>query len=143
MANTLFLNRHQGRETGFRDDRLAAPFRPGWHTEQFIRFYCHEPRTVFASLDEEALESRRYQQALFPLRFLRSEFLNQQLHDFLIGLGMPRERIAFILDEPKVFPEGGSRDEASRWQDHYTPELKRFVRSRERLLFEMFPEYDV
>jgi hypothetical protein len=89
------------------------------------------------------LASRRYQQSLFPLHFPRSEFLNQQLHDFLLGLGMPRERIAFILDEPKVFPEGGSRDEASRWQDHYTPELKRSVRSRERLLFEMFPEYDV
>ncbi|OJH40969.1 sulfotransferase family 2 domain-containing protein [Cystobacter ferrugineus] len=143
MANTLFLNCHQGRETGFRNERLADPFRPGWHTEQFIRFYCHEPRTVFASLDEEALVSRRYRQSLFPVHFLRSEFLNHQLHDFLLGLGMPRERISFILDEPKVFPEGGGRDEASHWQDHYTPELKRFVRSRERLLFEMFPEYDV
>jgi hypothetical protein len=143
MANTLFLNRHQGRETGFRNDRLPEPFQPGWHTEQFIRFYCHDPRAVFASLDEESLASRRYQEALYPLHILRSELLNQQLHDFLLGIGLPRERLAFIIDARKVLPEGGVRAEESRWEDHYTPELKRFVRCRERLLFELFPEYDV
>jgi hypothetical protein len=56
---------------------------------------------------------------------------------------MQRERIAFILDEPKVFPEGGRLGQGAAPAGPLHPELKRFVRSRERLLFEMFPEQDV
>ena len=79
MANTLFLNRHQREETGFFNDRFPEERRLGWHTEQFVRFYCREPRAVFQSLDEESLASGRFREALFPLHITRAEQLNQQL----------------------------------------------------------------
>jgi hypothetical protein len=143
MANSLFLNRHQRQETGFRNERFPEERKPGWHTEQFVRFYCREPRAVFQALDEESLASGRYRETFFPLHITRSERLNQELYDFLLGLGLPRERLAFILDAQKVFPEGGGREDEDRWQDYYTPELKQFVRTRERMLFQLFPDYDV
>jgi hypothetical protein len=43
-----------------------------------------------------------------------------------------------------VLPDDGLRDrpEHDPWQSYYTPELKDFVRTRERLLFGHFPEFD-
>ena len=39
--------------------------------------------------------------------------------------------------------EGAVRPEGDRWQSHYTPELYDYVRTHERLLFRLFPEFDV
>jgi hypothetical protein len=54
------------------------------------------------------------------------------------------EDVAFILTHEKVLPgEGAVRPEGDRWQSHYTPELHDYVRTHERLIFRLFPEFDV
>ena len=61
----------------------------------------------------------------------------------LLEVGYPAESIEFILTAEKVLPPGGKPREGGKWERYYTPELKALVRRRERLLFTLFPEYDV
>jgi hypothetical protein len=143
LANTRFVNCHQRQETGFRNDHLVDDLRLGWHTEQFVRFYCRTPREVFAAISEDYIASGRCRQDMFPLTFTFSDNLNVELHAFLLDVGHRAEDVAFVVDADRVYPAEGGRDLGDRWESYYTPELKRFVRTRERLLFELFPQYDV
>jgi hypothetical protein len=142
LANTRFVGVHQRRDTGFHNQRFPEERRLGWHTEQFVRFYCRNPREVFRALDEDMIASGAYREHMVPVCFTFSERLNQGLHDFLLGIGFDPRDIEFILGADKIFPAEGGRASGDRWQDYYTPELAGLVRTRERLLFHMFPEYD-
>ncbi|MDC0711356.1 hypothetical protein POL68_22995 [Stigmatella sp. ncwal1] len=143
LANTKFVNRYQRQETGFRNEHFPEERRLGWHTEQFVRFYCRQPREVFRAIDEAYIAEGRCRQDMFPVRFTFSESLNGELHAFLREAGHAPEDIAFILDAAKIYPEEGGRAPEDRWESYYTPELKHLVRTRERLIFELFPQYDV
>lgn len=125
-----------------------APERPiGQRTYETIKFFFKdEPETIFSKLTEDYIVSGLYQQDMFPVRFLPMENLNRSLYNFLVEVGYPENQVQFILDSEKVMPgiqEGTIRRADRGWQDYYTPELKAFVRQRERLLFQLFPEYDV
>jgi hypothetical protein len=145
LANTRFLNSHFGKPTGFVNDNFLEDRRLGWHTENFVRFYCRDPRKVYGGLDEEAIESAAFTREMFDIHFLRTANLRRGLYDFLVALGKHEpEDLDFILSAEKVLPdEGGRRPEGDRWETYYTPELKDFVRTRERLIFRLFPEFEV
>ncbi len=143
LASTRFVNRHQRKETGFHNDNFPEERRLGWHTEQFVRFYCVNPREVFRAIDESYIAEGRCRQDMFPVRFTFSDSLNGELHAFLLEIGHAPEDIAFILDAERIYPAEGGRALEDRWESYYTPELKRLVRTRERLLFQLFPQYDV
>lgn len=143
LANTKFVNRHQREETGFRNEHFPEERRLGWHTEQFVRFYCVNPREVFSTIDEDYLATGRCRRDMFPVTFTFSEDLNRGLHAFLLERGHAPEALAFILDAEKIYPAEGGRAPEDRWETYYTPELKRLVRTRERLIFSLFPQYDV
>ncbi len=142
LANTLFVNCHMGKPTGFVNRNFPPDRGPGWHTEQFVRFYFREPREAFARLDEAALDSGSFRKDMFDVRFLPVEGLNESLYALLLEHGHAPEDIAFIRGSEKIFPVEGGRDLEDRWQDYYTPEIRSFVRTRERLLFELFPQFD-
>jgi len=142
LANTRFVGRHQSKDTGFHNTHFGGDRRLGWHTEQFVRFYCVNPRDVFAALTEGSIAEGRWRESLFPVRFLSAENLNSELHAFLRELGHPADAIAFVRDADRIYPAEGGRAAEDRWEAYYTPELKRRVRTWERLLFQMFPEYD-
>ncbi|MBW8876570.1 MAG: sulfotransferase family 2 domain-containing protein [Acidobacteria bacterium] len=143
LANTLFLNCHRSAPTGFVNDIFQEERRLGWHTENFVRFYCRNPRQTYARLDEPAIERAGFVQDMFDVHFLRTARLRQGLHDFLLGFGHRPEDLAFILSSERVLPDmGGRRPEGDRWESYYTPELKDFVRTRERLIFRLFPEFE-
>jgi hypothetical protein len=142
LANALFVNCHMGRPTGFVNRNFPPGRGPGWQTEQFVRFYFREPREVFARLDENSLDSGAFRKDMYDVRFLPVERLNQSLYELLLGLGHSPEEIAFVRSAEKVFPVEGGRDLEDRWQDYYTPEIRDSVRTRERLLFELFPQFD-
>lgn len=80
---------------------------------------------------------------MFPVRFIHAERLNEELHDFLLGLDFAAEELKLILDSGKTFPPEGGRSKGKPWQEYYTPELKQKVRTKERLLFIVFPEFDL
>ncbi|HET9619782.1 MAG TPA: sulfotransferase family 2 domain-containing protein [Kofleriaceae bacterium] len=142
LAHTLFVSRHHGKDTGFHNLHLTGERRPGWHTEQFLRLYAVEPRAAFAAITDDADAAERCRRALFPVRFLTAENLNAELHAYLGALGHPAEAIEFVRDAEKIYPAEGGRPADDAWQAHYTAELKHRVRTRERLLFALFPQYD-
>jgi hypothetical protein len=143
LANTKFMNCHRGAPNGFVNENFPPERRLGWHTESFVRFYFHDPRKVYARLDEEAIESGGYRRDMHDVHFLHTENLRQELHDFLLSVGHSPKDVAFILSSERVLPDDGlKRPDNDPWQSHYTPALKALVRTRERLLFRHFPEFD-
>ena len=142
LANTAFLGTFQKKSTGFENHNFAPERQLGWHTEQFVRFFFKNPRQVFARIDEDYIDRQRYREDMGRVRFLRVDRLNLELHDFLLEIGRDRREIDFILSAQRVLPAEGGREPGDRWQDYYTPPLLDYVRTRERLLFSMFPEFD-
>lgn len=115
----------------------------GWQTWQFVDFFFKEPDQILPKLGPNYLSSKAYQADIYPIHFIRTHNLNQELHDFLIHLGYQPHDIAFILTTPKIFPEGRGRNADQIWQKYYTPELKEYVRQKEDFLFTLFPEFDL
>ncbi len=121
---------------------VDAPGTVGFLTHNFLEFYLPNPRPVLRNLDAADLSAEGLREAMGDVRFLHTESLNRELYDALRGFGYPEERLAFILELEKIVPEGSARTDDQRWQDYYAPSLKARVRERERVLFELFPEYD-
>lgn len=124
------------------------PQRPvGQRTYEMIRFFFKEPpEGIFPKLSDEYIINKQYQDDLYPVHFLRTNNLNQGLYDFLIKVGYDQKDINFILEADQILPNlppGGIRRSPKRWQDYYTPDLKDFVRQRDRMFFTMFPEFDI
>lgn len=120
------------------DDRL------GRQSTQFITYYYTDPERIDA-IDSAYLDDKRYRDDLRPnLNFIFTEDLNQGLYDFLLRIGGYDEaEIAFVLTQGKIMPRGGGRSAEQRWEKYYTPELKAWVRHRERILFDLFPQWDI
>jgi hypothetical protein len=126
----------------FQAPALPPERQPGVMTEHFVRFFFRDPGAVYPRLDDAYVARRGWEEDMVPVEFLRQENLNQDLHDALARLGYPAGDIAFIPCLGRILPGKSKRGQGARWEDFYTPELKARVRSRERLLFAMFPEYD-
>ena len=94
-------------------------------------------------MDAVSIEAGAWKQDLFPVHYLHTDNLNQELHDYLLQHGCKAEDLEFILQSGKIFPPEGGRSEEEKWQQYYTPELKAYVRHKERILFNIFPEFDV
>jgi hypothetical protein len=68
--------------------------------------------------------------------------LNKDLHDFLVDMGYRRADLQFILNKGKERPSDQVKSRDGRAvEDMFTPETKALVRNRDRLVFEMFPEF--
>jgi hypothetical protein len=114
---------------------------PGFHTQQFFEFFFRDPAETVKSLSPSYITSGTYKQDMYNVHFLHTENLNQELHSFLLSTGYDRNDIDFILTAEKILPLRG-RSADQKWEKYYTPELKQYVRRKERLMFELFPEYD-
>jgi hypothetical protein len=121
---------------------LPPEKQPGTMSEQFVRYYFRDPEGGFPRIDDAYIAARGWEKDMFPVKFLRMERLNDDLHDALLAMGHPAEELAFIPCLGRIVPPKSKRGKGARWEDAYTPELKAKVRERERLLFAMFPEYD-
>ncbi|HEU0014188.1 MAG TPA: hypothetical protein VFQ45_10915 [Longimicrobium sp.] len=115
--------------------------RGAW-TRQFIRFYFRDPERARAWPDDVLRDPEARRRAMPPIRFVPTERVREGLHAFLLERGYRAEDAAFILAMGRVLP-GKGRSDGQRWEGYYTPELKDRVRRRERLLLEIFPEFDV
>lgn len=115
----------------------------GMQTEQFVQFYFDDPDTIRPRMDDHYFASGRYEEDMFPVRFLRTDRLNEDLYEFLVEMGYHPEDLECILESGIILPGGRVRREQRPWSRYYTPELARWVREKERILFELFPEFDV
>jgi hypothetical protein len=123
---------------------LESDLSIGQQTQNFIKYFFNKPvETIFAKFSRDYVRSKQYLADLFIVKFINTENLNQELYHLLLEFGYPQKDIEFILTADKILPVEGGRSEEQNWQTYYTPELKAFVKSREMLLFSIFPEFDV
>ena len=117
----------------------------GLRTREFINFYFRDPADACSRFKQNGqyVANGAYRKDMFDLHFVRTDDLNRGLYEFLVEFGYEDDDVSFILEQGKVLPQGKGRNSNQQWQKYYTPELKQHVRERERLLFTLFPEFDV
>ncbi len=116
----------------------------GWRTRSFVDYYFKNPPEAFPRmLDENYVFSGDYERDLFNgLYFMNTKTLNQNLHDFLLENDYRKADIDFILEMKKVLPLGRGSEKDRTREEYFTPQLKAEIRCKDRILFEMFPEFD-
>jgi hypothetical protein len=128
----------------------------GFQSERFLRYYVRPPwlrrETKYelagiAANREDLLDSRPRQ--MYNVHFLHTDTLNSDLHDYLLQAGYDADDVEFIRTLGHVIPAGGAAVEvveqaaSDGWQSYYTGDLATTMRAKDRLLFALFPEFDV
>lgn len=142
----------------------------GWQTASVIQWYGF-PDLLDSITSSTPFTAEAFRGLLDPVRLLRMEHLREDLYQALMSLGYERDKVEFIHQLPRIYPDPVNGDAAAKppaaqpgveggpfavarsytnmpvpdappWQDYYDDELKSYVRDRERLLFAMFPEWD-
>ena len=118
----------------------------GIETLDFIQFFFKTPQDVLAKIVHDPhgyISSQRYKADMFNVNFIGTDRLNEELYDFLLNMGWNRNEVAFVLNLEKIFPKEGGRSKEQVWEKYYTRELKSIIRKKERLIFDIFPQFDV
>ena len=140
LADSYFKGFYQSEVNGFNNTKASSPL--GWHSEQYFRFFFKDSEQIFNQLTETDIESQSYLENHKSVFFLHNENLNQDLHGYLSQFDHKPESLETILQSAPILPEGGTTRTEKKWQQFYTKELWQFVRQRERILFQLFPQYD-
>jgi hypothetical protein len=114
---------------------LYGPGGTGYLTERFIRFYFQagEPRDIGG---------------MYPVRFLRTARLNTDLVRVLLEMDYKPADVEFVESLDHVLPVGGAevgfadRAASHDWASLYTPELRDIIRTKDELIFDLFPEFN-
>ena len=138
-----FAEYHQMNDLFGRRDRLgkiSPKIDLGLFTIQFIQFYFRNPAHVLSTIDDEYIDQGRYGSDMPPVVFLHQENLREELYQFLLKAGYSAEKIGFILEAGRVnvTPRASGPNKTDGF---FTPDLARRVLDKDRLLFELFPEY--
>lgn len=112
----------------------------GFQTVHFVRFYHPRPDEALAGLTDEVIDSGRLRLELPDIHFVHLERLAEELRDFLHSVGFEESETEFLTDKP---PVNVARDRRARpWREYFNAEQMLEFRHSERLLFQVFPEYD-
>lgn len=142
IANRFFVNVHRGVANGYQTPCLPPALAPGWHTEQFVRFFCRDSRQAFANLTEPALQAGRAEPYEYPVEFLRTQTLNDDLADVLARVGVDAALVDAVRTHARVLPEQAHEArEGADADDYFDEPLRDFVLRKEAFLFNRFPEY--
>lgn len=118
------------------------PLQLGYCSASFIKMFARNPAEIFATenLDSSSLAS--IQNGLYPVHFLTTQGLNQQLYEYLQNWGYPPENIRFILEKERVLPLGKGRTASQKWEQYYDTPTIELIQQKDQLLFELFPSFD-
>lgn len=116
---------------------------PGFHTQQCAEYFFADPDAALPRLCHPREAARSFAGACDGIHFLNQASLNEDLHAFLLGAGYAASEIDAVRAAERIWPPEGGRPADASWTPYYTPELKAFVRDKERLMFERFPQFDV
>ncbi len=112
----------------------------GFYTIQFIQFFFREPERTLGLIDDDYIKQKRYLDDMAEVVFLHQENLNSELYDFLRSLGYPERDIGFIRNAERVNVTPRAKDQR-RWEDLCSENLKADILNKDRLIFDIFPEY--
>ena len=139
----LLATSHMGAFSTLDDTRHGGL---GHQTREFIRMFCRDARDVAhaaARARDEAEAAAVVRRSLLSVEFLHTESLNRDLAAYLRRFGHAEGALDAVVHAPVIRPAFGRQDrERPDWRAYYTPELAARVRSRDRVLFALFPEYD-
>ncbi|MDQ3511283.1 MAG: sulfotransferase family 2 domain-containing protein [Pseudomonadota bacterium] len=142
IANRYFVNVHRGAASGYESPNLPPDLTLGWHSEQFIRFFCRDPHLAFSSIASHDLERGHLDRFEHPVEFLRTETLNRDLAGYLQRFSVEAELLRTVREHRPVMPGQAHEARARRHaRDYYDPRLIDFVSRKEAFLFNRFPDY--
>jgi hypothetical protein len=125
-----------------RDQNFSSDEGVGFNTQRFVDYYLTMPQEVLErGVDAFDLDEIRHD--LDRVDFIRTGSLNEDLYDYLGRRGLAHRDIGFIRAKPRVLPEGKGRSDGDDWRSYYTPALRQIIRRKDRLLFSLFPEFDL
>lgn len=110
-------------------------------TFDYINFFASEPETEFSNFDY--FDIPHMKEIMSDITLLRTDTLNEDLYRFLQRMGFAAAEIEYIKSLPRIFPDGGNRNQERHWREYYSNVLEDVVREKERLLFGALPEFDV
>ena len=111
----------------------------GYQTVEFVDLFCREPEYVLENLDDTSDPIDLLQSNLDEATFLHKENLDNELYDALVEFGFDEHELRTI---DRTEPKNVSDREHATWHEYFDDDLRAMARDRERLLFELFPEYD-
>ncbi len=144
-----------------------SEYTPGFQTQQFVEYLLAKPDDAYPLLHDDSAWDRLWELEKIGLHLIDQQALRDQLHAFLLQMGYAPGELALVRNadwiRPRIGPSVDSewtsdyspslgayvermtrgRSPARDWTRYYTPELKAFVRERERVLFRLFPQFDV
>ena len=133
----LAMQAEHGLANVLKGARLRADVGP--NTLHFLRFYHPEPDRALARLTDSAVDDGSLLRELPRVRFLHTERLRPELRALLHEFDFEPAQTAFLEDAPSL---NAAVARAGRpWSEYFTPEAERVFRRKERLLFQVFPEY--
>ena len=104
----------------------------GYQTVIFIQMFFRTPELVFSKIDDRYIEEGAFEADMPEIAFLRTESLNQDLHEFLREQGYADDDVAFVLSHGEVnVTESPVREAADVWTDSTLS----YMKHNERLLF--------
>jgi hypothetical protein len=109
----------------------------GWYSHKFIYYYCRDHDFVFSAADDFDLLVQRVRESMYPVHFIHTERLNQELYEFLLSKGYPKSLIEFIPSKDKI---NTSRKDYN-WRKWYSDEARKKIEQSDALLFHLFPEF--
>lgn len=122
----------------------------GQYSQRFLHFYCQDIDKIIKLMNEEFIQKKRYKHYMYPVHFLRNHELNNDLYNYLLSLGYSERLMEPIKTQQRILPgrwrhffSAKKRKKRDSWESYYTVDLRKKVRERERLLFGMFPEFNL
>lgn len=114
----------------------------GLYTIQFIQFYFKNPEKVLASLDDSYIERGLFREDMGEnIRFIHQENLNTELKQFLSEIGFNADELTIVDKAKRINVTKGMADSARPQHDVADREIVQAILRRDRLLFQLFPEY--
>ncbi|MSU20358.1 MAG: hypothetical protein EXS30_03075 [Pedosphaera sp.] len=109
----------------------------GWYSHKFIHYYCRDLHRVFEVAEDSEKLVKRVTETMYPVHFIHTERLNQELYEFLLSKGYPEQQVEFIPAKAKINTSRKDYD----YRKWYSDGLRREVEQRDALIFRLFPEF--
>ena len=110
----------------------------GWYTHKFIYYYCRDHDYVFQAADELDSLVKRARETMYPVHFIHTNLLNEELFEFLLSKGYPRHLIDSIPRKTRINTSRSNHD----YRGWYDDRLRHEIEQRDALIFRLFPEFE-
>jgi len=112
----------------------------GIYTIQFIQFFFDNPTEILNKIDDDYIEQELFREDMGNIEFIRQENLNEDLKEFLLGVGANTDELRFLDTMERVNVTKKTQQETSG-SVFIEPETRDKILSRDKLIFKLFPEY--